>query len=179
MFLDDVYGEQAILADGVVPRRLINSCEHFHRQASGIRPPNGVRIHVAGIDLIRDENDELRVLEDNVRSPSGVSYVMENRRTMARVFPTSSPPTASARYATIRAICAGHWPGLGTVGAEEPNIVLLTPASRTRHTSSTPARSADGYRAGRGPRPRLPRQRRLHAHHRRPDPRRRHLPAHR
>jgi uncharacterized circularly permuted ATP-grasp superfamily protein len=127
MFLDDVYGEQAILADGVVPRRLINSCEHFHRQASGIRPPNGVRIHVAGIDLIRDENDELRVLEDNVRSPSGVSYVMENRRTMARVFPDL--------FATHRVRAVRDYPrhlrralqASAPSGAEEPNIVLLTP----------------------------------------------------
>jgi len=87
MYLDDIYGEQEILNDGVIPRRLITSCEHFHRQAAGIVPPNGVRIHVAGIDLIRDEKGNFRVLEDNLRSPSGVSYVMENRRTMARVFP--------------------------------------------------------------------------------------------
>ncbi|HET9891172.1 MAG TPA: circularly permuted type 2 ATP-grasp protein, partial [Mycobacterium sp.] len=87
MYLDDIYGDQEILNDGVIPRRLISSCEHFHRQAVGIVPPNGVRIHVAGIDLIRDEKGTWRVLEDNLRSPSGVSYVMENRRTMARVFP--------------------------------------------------------------------------------------------
>jgi uncharacterized circularly permuted ATP-grasp superfamily protein len=87
MYLDDIYGDQEILNDGVIPRRLITSCEHFHRQAVGIVPPNGVRIHVAGIDLIRDERGNFRVLEDNLRSPSGVSYVMENRRTMARVFP--------------------------------------------------------------------------------------------
>jgi uncharacterized circularly permuted ATP-grasp superfamily protein len=54
MYLDDVYGEQQILRDGVLPRRLVTSCEHFHRQAASIIPPNGVRIHVAGIDLIRN-----------------------------------------------------------------------------------------------------------------------------
>ncbi|ADG79397.1 Circularly permuted ATP-grasp type 2 domain-containing protein OS=Tsukamurella paurometabola (strain ATCC 8368 / DSM / CCUG 35730 / CIP 100753 / JCM 10117/ KCTC 9821 / NBRC 16120 / NCIMB 702349 / NCTC 13040) OX=521096 GN=Tpau_2799 PE=4 SV=1 [Tsukamurella paurometabola] len=87
MFLDDIYSEQEILRDQVVPKRLVTSCAHFHRQAAGIRPPNGVRIHVAGIDLIRDAEGTFRVLEDNLRSPSGVSYVMENRRTMAQVFP--------------------------------------------------------------------------------------------
>lgn len=86
-FLADVYDDQEILRDGVVPKRLVTSCAHFHREAAGIKPPNGVRIHVAGIDLVRDEQGEFRVLEDNLRSPSGVSYVMENRRTMARVFP--------------------------------------------------------------------------------------------
>lgn len=87
LFLADIYGEQRILRDHVLPRRLVTSCEHFHREAAGIVPPNGVRIHVAGIDLVRDEAGEFRVLEDNLRSPSGVSYVMENRRTMTRVFP--------------------------------------------------------------------------------------------
>ncbi len=53
-YLHDIYGEQEILRDGVIPRRLVTSCEHFHREAAGIVPPNGVRIHVAGIDLIRD-----------------------------------------------------------------------------------------------------------------------------
>ena len=53
-YLDDIYGEQEILRDGVIPRRLVTSCEHFHRAAAGIVPPNGVRIHVAGIDLVRD-----------------------------------------------------------------------------------------------------------------------------
>src|SRR6201746_1544387 len=77
MYLDDIYGDQEILNDGVIPRRLITSCEHFHRQAVGIMPPNGVRIHVAGIDMIKDEKGTWRVLEDNLRSPSGVSYVME------------------------------------------------------------------------------------------------------
>ncbi len=87
MFLDDVYGEGQVLDDGVVPRRLVHSSPHFHRQVYGLRPAGGVHIHVAGIDLIRDEQGEMRVLEDNLRSPSGVSYVMENRRVMAQVFP--------------------------------------------------------------------------------------------
>ncbi|WP_301546946.1 circularly permuted type 2 ATP-grasp protein [Gordonia sp. X0973] len=127
MFLDDVYGEQAILGDGVLPRRLINSCAHFHRQAFGIRPPNGVRIHVAGIDLIRDEKGDLRVLEDNVRSPSGVSYVMENRRTMARVFPDL--------FATHRVRAVRDYPrhllralrASAPSSVTNPTVVLLTP----------------------------------------------------
>ncbi|HEX7134417.1 MAG TPA: circularly permuted type 2 ATP-grasp protein, partial [Iamia sp.] len=87
MFLADIYGEGQVLDDGVVPRSLVHSSPHFHRQVHGIRPLGGVHIHVAGIDVIRDEHGEMRVLEDNLRSPSGVSYVMENRRVMARVFP--------------------------------------------------------------------------------------------
>ena len=127
MYLDDIYGEQEILRDGVIPRRLITSCEHFHREAVGIAPPNGVRIHVAGIDLIRDDQGNFRVLEDNLRSPSGVSYVMENRRTMARVFPNL--------FATHRVRAVGDYSShllraLRNAAANnvaDPTVVVLTP----------------------------------------------------
>ena len=127
LFLDDVYGEQEILRDGVLPKRLVHSCEHFHRQAANIRPPNGVRIHVAGIDLIRDANGDFRVLEDNLRSPSGVSYVMENRRTMARVFPDlfsthKVRPVADYPSHLLRALRAS-----AAFNEADPNIVVLTP----------------------------------------------------
>lgn len=87
LFLADVYGPGEVLDAGVVPRRLVTTSNHYHRAAYGLVPPNGVRIHVAGIDLIRDEAGEFRVLEDNLRCPSGVSYVLENRRTLAHVLP--------------------------------------------------------------------------------------------
>ncbi len=127
MYLDDVYGDQEILNDGVIPRRLITSCEHFHRQAMGIVPPNGVRIHVAGIDLIRDDKGTWRVLEDNLRSPSGVSYVMENRRTMARVFPNlfaSHRVRAVDDYAShlLRALRNS-----AATNEADPTVVVLTP----------------------------------------------------
>ena len=127
MYLDDVYGDQEILNDGVIPRRLITSCEHFHRQAVGIVPPNGVRIHVAGIDLIRDDKGTWRVLEDNLRSPSGVSYVMENRRTMARVFPNlfaSHRVRAVDDYAShlLRALRNS-----AATNEADPTVVVLTP----------------------------------------------------
>ncbi|TJZ78100.1 circularly permuted type 2 ATP-grasp protein [Rhodococcus oryzae] len=127
LFLADVYGEQAILRDEVVPKSLITSCEHFHREAFGIVPPNGVRIHVAGIDLVRDANGTFRVLEDNLRSPSGVSYVMENRRTMARVFPdlfSSHRVRAVGDYAThlLRALR-----NAAALNEADPTVVVLTP----------------------------------------------------
>ena len=87
LFLADVYGPGEIMNDGVVPRALVTTSTHYHRAAFGLVPPNGVRIQVAGIDLIRDETGEFRVLEDNLRCPSGVSYVLENRRTLAHVLP--------------------------------------------------------------------------------------------
>lgn len=127
LFLDDIYGDQEILRDGVIPRRLITSCEHFHRQAFGIQPPNGVRIHVAGIDLIRDAQGNFRVLEDNLRSPSGVSYVMENRRTMARVVPNL--------FATHRVRAVGDYAAhllralrkAAATNEADPTVVVLTP----------------------------------------------------
>ena len=126
-YLDDIYGDQEILRDGVIPRRLITSCEHFHRQAVGIVPPNGVRIHVAGIDLIRDDRGDWRVLEDNLRSPSGVSYVMENRRTMARVFPNlfaTHRVRAVDDYAShlLRALRNS-----AATNEADPTVVVLTP----------------------------------------------------
>jgi uncharacterized circularly permuted ATP-grasp superfamily protein len=86
-FLADTYGRGDVFNDGVVPRRLIATSRHFHRQATGIEPANGVRVHVSGIDLVRDAHGQFCVLEDNLRTPSGVSYVVENRRAMARMFP--------------------------------------------------------------------------------------------
>jgi uncharacterized circularly permuted ATP-grasp superfamily protein len=126
-YLDDIYGEQEILRDGVIPRRLVTSCEHFHREAAGIDPPNGVRIHVAGIDLVRDAEGVFRVLEDNLRSPSGVSYVMENRRTMARVFPNL--------FATHRVRSVGDYSShllralrnSAATNEADPTVVVLTP----------------------------------------------------
>jgi uncharacterized circularly permuted ATP-grasp superfamily protein len=127
LYLDDIYSEQEILRDGVIPRRLITSCQHFHRQAAGINPPNGVRIHVAGIDLVRDAEGTFRVLEDNLRSPSGVSYVMENRRTMARVFPNL--------FATNRVRAVGDYSShllralrkSAATNEADPTVVVLTP----------------------------------------------------
>jgi uncharacterized circularly permuted ATP-grasp superfamily protein len=86
-FLADVYGKAQVLADKVVPRALVLTSRHFHRQAYGIVPPNGVRVHVSGVDLIRDEQGQFRVLEDNLRIPSGVSYVIENRRVLSQTLP--------------------------------------------------------------------------------------------
>ena len=97
----------------MIPRAVIATSSHFHRAAAGVRPPNGVRVHVSGIDLIRDDAGEFRVLEDNVRVPSGVSYVMTNRRAISaalpetiaehRIRPVGGLPAAAARRAAGRA----------------------------------------------------------------------------
>ncbi|MGH9268961.1 MAG: circularly permuted type 2 ATP-grasp protein, partial [Acidimicrobiales bacterium] len=126
-FLGDVYGPGAIFDAGLVPRTLITSSAHFHRAAAGIQPPNGVRIHVAGIDLARDRDGRFYVLEDNLRTPSGISYVIENRRTMAHVFPELF---ASHRVRPVDAYPArllGALRAAAPNGVDDPTVVLLTP----------------------------------------------------
>jgi uncharacterized circularly permuted ATP-grasp superfamily protein len=86
-FVDDVYHGREIVREGIVPWPLIAGRSHFARAVHGIRPPGGVYCHVAGCDLVRDADGTWRVLEDNVRTPSGVSYVLENRGAMARLVP--------------------------------------------------------------------------------------------
>jgi uncharacterized circularly permuted ATP-grasp superfamily protein len=126
-FLADVYGGSQITADGVVPTSVVTSATHFHRPAAGVEPPNGVRIHVAGIDLVRDRDGRFCVLEDNVRTPSGISYVVENRRAMSRVFPelfTSHRvrPVDSYPARLLEALRSA-----APVGAADPTVVVLTP----------------------------------------------------
>ncbi|CAO5255011.1 circularly permuted type 2 ATP-grasp protein [Frankia sp. AgKG'84/4] len=126
-FLADIYGPAQVLADGIVPRRLVLTSAHFHRAAHGIDPPNGVRAQVSGIDLVRDEAGGFRVLEDNVRVPSGVSYVIENRRAMTRVFPelfATHRVRPVADYAThlLHALRAAAPPEIA-----DPTVVVLTP----------------------------------------------------
>src|SRR4051794_28120235 len=126
-FLADVYGSQQAVADGVIPARLISSSSHFHREAAGIVSANGVRIQVSGIDLIRDETGTWRVLEDNVRVPSGVSYVISNRRVMAQTLPEL--------FMSMRVRPVGDYPqrllqslrASAPEGVDDPVIVVLTP----------------------------------------------------
>ena len=164
-FLADVYGPGRILHDGVIPRRLVVTSTNFQRAAAGIEPPRGVRVHVAGIDLVRDGNGRFRVLEDNLRTPSGISYVIENRRAMTRVFPelfASHRVRRVADYPTklleaLRDDGAGRQPRRG--GADPGR------AQRRVLRALVPG-PADGRRAGRGQRPGVPRQPRGHADHR-------------
>ncbi|MDQ7830110.1 MAG: circularly permuted type 2 ATP-grasp protein [Desulfovibrionaceae bacterium] len=87
LFLDDIYHDQKIIRDGVVPREIIETAEGFLPACMGVNPPRGVWCHVTGTDLVRDEKGVFYVLEDNLRCPSGVSYVLANRRLMKRTLP--------------------------------------------------------------------------------------------
>jgi uncharacterized circularly permuted ATP-grasp superfamily protein len=88
LFIDDIYHDQKILRDGVVPAELIRSAASFRTACAGVNPPRGIWCHITGTDLVRDKDGQLYVLEDNLRCPSGVSYVLENRRILKRTFPS-------------------------------------------------------------------------------------------
>ena len=87
LFLDDVYGDGKIMKDGVVPEELVKTAKTYRPECQGFRPPGGVWTHVVGTDLVRNHDGTMYVLEDNLRCPSGVSYVLENREIMKRVLP--------------------------------------------------------------------------------------------
>ncbi len=127
LFLQDVYGEQRILREGVVPRELVETSKHFRREMIGFRPPRDLYVHINGTDLIRDESGRYVVLEDNLRSPSGVSYVLENRQVMKRVFPNlmaACPVRPVEQYCHDLLATLLH---LAPEGVAEPKVVLLTP----------------------------------------------------
>ena len=86
-FLADIYGDQKIVKDGIIPAELIESASGFHKVCMGLKPPKGIWCHITGSDLVRDREGNWLVLEDNLRCPSGVSYVLENRRVMKSTFP--------------------------------------------------------------------------------------------
>ena len=125
-FLADVYGDQKILADGVVPRADVESSQGWRPQMQGFKPPLGRWCHISGLDLVRDGDGTWRVLEDNLRCPSGVAYFLENRRVMKRMFPslfagrTVQPidDYPSHLLQTLRELAP--W-------TDTPKVVLLTP----------------------------------------------------
>lgn len=129
MFLADIYGPGEAFRDGVIPRSVVTTSSHYTRETYGIEPPNGVRVHVSGIDLIRDDAGEFRVLEDNVRVPSGVSYVMTNRRAISTALPESFAqhrvrPVASYPQRLLAALRAA-----APAGVVDPTVVVLTPGA--------------------------------------------------
>jgi len=127
LFLDDVYHAQRILADGIVPSELVFGARHFTREMIGIDPPGGVYAHVAGIDVVRDEHGTFFVLEDNLRTPSGASYMLENRQAMKRTF--------APLFERGDVLGIDHYPGellaaltaVAPPGVTSPTVVLLTP----------------------------------------------------
>ena len=127
LFLKDIYHEGKILNDGIVPRELVYSCKHYRREMRGIRVRRDIYVSVVGTDLVRLNDGQFAVLEDNLRVPSGVSYMLANRQVMKKVFPGMFSSYnvrpidhyGQALLATLRALAPPH--------RADPTIVLLTP----------------------------------------------------
>jgi len=126
-FLRDVYSEGRILNDRVVPRELVYSCKHYRRQMRGLQVPRNVYISVVGSDLLRLSSGEFVVLEDNLRVPSGVSYMLTNRRVMKRTFPVLFHNYGVRPIEQYPQLLLATLRSLAPEGRPEPNIVLLTP----------------------------------------------------
>ncbi|MTD12676.1 circularly permuted type 2 ATP-grasp protein [Nakamurella sp. YIM 132087] len=127
MFLADCYGPGRIFDDGVVPRRLVTTSPHFHRQVAGMSTQDGARIVISGVDLIRDEKGTFRVLEDNVRVPSGVSYVLENRQAVAQVLGEAGADQDVRPVAEYPARLLAALRAVAPPNVSDPTVVVLTP----------------------------------------------------
>ncbi|WP_442506887.1 circularly permuted type 2 ATP-grasp protein [Novipirellula sp. SH528] len=127
LFVHDIYHDQKIVKDGVVPRELLESADSFRRQCVGLNPPRDIWVHITGTDLVRDDSGELHVLEDNLRCPSGVSYVLQNREILKRTFPRlfESMQVQPVYDYPNRLLAALQY--LAPDGVAEPTVVLLTP----------------------------------------------------
>jgi uncharacterized circularly permuted ATP-grasp superfamily protein len=127
LFLDDVYGRKLILKQNAVPPEIVLTSPQYLREVEGLPVPHGIHSHIAGIDLVRDHNGDFFVLEDNLRTPSGVSYVLANRHVMKRVLPdlfAGYPvrPVEGYVHELLR-----HLRWLAPNGVDDPTVVLLTP----------------------------------------------------
>jgi uncharacterized circularly permuted ATP-grasp superfamily protein len=127
LFLEDVYGRKLILRQRAIPPEIVLSSSQYLREIEGLPVPHGIHCHIAGIDLVRDEKGEFFVLEDNLRTPSGVSYVLANRHVMKRVLPdlfAGYPvrPIEGYIHELLR-----HLRLLAPPGVDDPTVVLLTP----------------------------------------------------
>ena len=127
LFLHDIYHEGKILRDGVVPRELIVNAPNYRRSFVGADVPSDIYVHICGSDLIRDENGTYRVLEDNCRTPSGVSYMLENRIILMRIFPSLFGENRVRPIDFYTTQLLHNLRQLAPDGREEPNVVLLTP----------------------------------------------------
>lgn len=125
LFLHDIYHKQSIVKDNIIPRTYIESAAHFRKELIGFKVPHNIYLHVCGTDLIRDGEGNYLVLEDNARTPSGVSYLLENRQTLKRIFPNLFEAYAvrSVEAYPQELLQLLHY----VAPCQDPTIVLLTP----------------------------------------------------
>lgn len=127
LFLKDIYSNQFILKDGIVPFEMVYSCPHYVREMQNVNVPHDIYVHIAGIDLIRDHDGTFYVLEDNLRTPSGVSYMIENREITKRIFPDLIPQNKVLPVTQYPNILHKNLVSLSPRQVANPNVVLLTP----------------------------------------------------
>jgi uncharacterized circularly permuted ATP-grasp superfamily protein len=127
LFLKDIYTDQQVIKDNIIPAGLIASCPHYTREVFGIRVPFDIYIHISGIDLIRGEDGKFYVLEDNLRTPSGVSYMLENREVTKRIFPDMFTSNDVRRVSNYPLLLYQILLSLAPSQIAKPTIVLLTP----------------------------------------------------
>jgi uncharacterized circularly permuted ATP-grasp superfamily protein len=127
LFLADIYGEQKILKDGIIPAELIYSASGFLKPCMELQPPQGIWCHITGTDLVRDRSGQWYVLEDNLRCPSGVSYLLENRRVMKNTFPLVFNSMAIQPVDDYASQLLETLLNLAPSGLPDPRVVVLTP----------------------------------------------------
>lgn len=127
LFLADIYGEQRILQDGTVPREVVESAPGFLKPCVGLKPPQDIWCHITGTDLVRDRDGQWYVLEDNLRVPSGVSYVLENRRVMKSTFPNIFQTMAIQPVDDYPSHLLETLLNLAPPQLQTPTVVVLTP----------------------------------------------------
>jgi uncharacterized circularly permuted ATP-grasp superfamily protein len=127
MFLKDIYSNQEIIKDKIIPAGLIASCPYYTREAYGIKVPYDIYVHISGIDLIRGEDGQFYILEDNLRTPSGVSYMLENREVTKRIFPDMLPANNVRVINNYPLLLHNILLSLEPTQNSNPTVVLLTP----------------------------------------------------
>ena len=127
VFLGDIYNDQFIIKDGKIPASLIYSCPNYMKEMVGVQVPHGIYTHISGIDLIRDGDGLFYVLEDNLRTPSGVSYMLENRNMTYRIFPGELPKNNVRSVKDYPDLLLKNLMALSKRTTSNPMVVLLTP----------------------------------------------------
>ena len=127
LFIDDVYHEQRIVKDGVVPAEILRTATSFREACVGLDPPRGIWCHITGTDLVRDRDGQVYVLEDNLRCPSGVSYVLQNRLVIKRTFPQLFEAHRIRPVDDYPLRLRDTLESLSPAGVETPRVVVLTP----------------------------------------------------
>ncbi|MGI9130943.1 MAG: circularly permuted type 2 ATP-grasp protein [Candidatus Methylopumilus sp.] len=128
MFLHDIYHDQLIIKEGLAPQSLLQNSQ-YRPEMFGVDVPHQIYAHIAGIDIVRTDESQFYVLEDNLRTPSGVSYMLENRKMMMRLFPELFRRYSVAPVEHYPQVLLNNLRAVAQSGIEEPTVVLLTPGA--------------------------------------------------